>query len=1079
MTQASTATPETSGTRTQPRPDPGAPHLAHLVEFDRSWPTRTVVGLLTAAALSQAGSVLHAGLWLAALAGVLVANALTDRLLDWRDPLARPETVRAASRVRATLAGLIWGAAPVVVLYGPALGGHAAGSALGVAAAVWTSIHFRHRHRPDVMHLALAGPALAAGLALAVAATAWPIQVWLTAVIAVLGLLGFSGLLSRAHRDLQEHSARLEHQIRMRAQERRADADLARQVGTVCWSIDLEARCLIGAEHLWTTFGNFFTAEEMMTLHPRAVLPDDRPAVADAMRRLEAGEELVVLDHRFALAETGATGWCRSAVRCLRAADGRPLRLDIASVNLTEYHRRTEALQAERDRADAALEALAAAQAEQQKQARSLELALRGAQAFWLRIDMAGRTLDHSEQARALFDCDLTFDSVMSGAVIHPDDREGMMRRIRRLVRNNVSGERLIFRANRNDRREVWVQFQGFNVEDGAGRIVELVNLVQDVTAEVNRERILAEARDAAAEAARNLATTLSIGHGSVIEVDFASRTIDMDPVTSPWDWVCSMEEFNSCAFCHPDDRARVLAYSQEAFFNRRFGDPITYRALRRDGAEVWVEAFGKFRFDRNGRMTGLTNIVFDVTAREQARSALEAARQTAEETAVRLDVALADNKACVIDADFARGTILGHHNCSAVIGRIPVFDDLKNFSMVHPDDRERVAKVSGEAAQTAGAVVVEFRADTPEGSDRWLEARWTSQRHDAGQARRIVMILTDITQRYLAMRDFAEALRRASDTLLARRTLLASLGATHGFEFEVREDARPVPASLKDTSFELEELYTRLAAILAEIDARDASLTEAIHALEQAKEGAEAASHAKSQFLANMSHELRTPLNAVIGYAEILEEDLALAGQEQSVSDAGRIKAAARHLLALINEILDLSKIEAGRMDLDARPVSLVDLVHDVRVTVEPLARARGNRFEVDVAGLGTAVIDDTKLRQCLLNLLSNACKFTQDGLVRLSGARRPDGTLEFVVQDSGIGMSREQLTRLFGRFVQADSSTTRRYGGTGLGLVITRELARLMGGDVTATSVDGVGSTFVLTVRADSAAPAAVEAA
>jgi signal transduction histidine kinase len=402
------------------------------------------------------------------------------------------------------------------------------------------------------------------------------------------------------------------------------------------------------------------------------------------------------------------------------------------------------------------------------------------------------------------------------------------------------------------------------------------------------------------------------------------------------------------------------------------------------------------------------------------------------------------------------------------VLGLEPQFSDLHQFSMVHPDDRDRVRMISQEAAQKAGAVVVEFRARTsrPDGQDRWLEARWTSQRHQEGQARRIVMIITDITPRHRAMQDFTSALRKATDTLVSRRTLLASLGATHGFEFEVRDDPRVAAAPSRSGSLDLDELYGRLSSILAEIDARDDSLTEAIHALEQAKQGAEAASHAKSQFLANMSHELRTPLNAVIGYAEILEEDLDLAGQPQSVKDAGKIKAAARHLLSLINEILDLSKIEAGRMDLDPRITDLNGLLDDVHATIEPLANARGNRLEFSTAGLGSAELDDTKLRQCLLNLLSNACKFTQNGLVRLSATRTATGLLEFVIQDSGIGMSREQQGRLFERFMQADSSTTRRYGGTGLGLVITRELARLMGGDVTVTSVEGVGSTFVLTV-------------
>jgi signal transduction histidine kinase len=169
---------------------------------------------------------------------------------------------------------------------------------------------------------------------------------------------------------------------------------------------------------------------------------------------------------------------------------------------------------------------------------------------------------------------------------------------------------------------------------------------------------------------------------------------------------------------------------------------------------------------------------------------------------------------------------------------------------------------------------------------------------------------------------------------------------------------------------------------------------------------------------------------------------------------------------LALINEILDLSKIEAGKMELSLVPTNLDQLVEDVRSMTTTLASEKGNELVVDITHLGEADVDDTKMRQCLFNLLSNACKFTKDGVVRLEGRRTGD-TLRFLVQDSGIGMTPEQLAKLFQPFVQADSSTTRKFGGTGLGLTITRELARLMGGDVTVTSIPGVGSTFELELK------------
>ncbi|HZO29670.1 MAG TPA: GAF domain-containing protein, partial [Chloroflexota bacterium] len=229
-----------------------------------------------------------------------------------------------------------------------------------------------------------------------------------------------------------------------------------------------------------------------------------------------------------------------------------------------------------------------------------------------------------------------------------------------------------------------------------------------------------------------------------------------------------------------------------------------------------------------------------------------------------------------------------------------------------------------------------------------------------------------------------------------------------------------------------------------------------------------ELASQHKSQFLANMSHELRTPLNAIIGYSEMLQEEAEEIGEEAFIPDLQKVNAAGKHLLGLINDILDLSKIEAGRMDLFVESFDVGQLVQDVEAIVQPLVEKNGNALVVECSDqIGTMHADQTKLRQTLFNLLSNAAKFTDHGTIGLTIQREPDW-VTFAVADTGIGMTEEQLSRLFEAFSQAEASTRSRYGGTGLGLAISRHFCRLMGGDLTVESAYGQGSTFTVRLPA-----------
>ena len=271
-----------------------------------------------------------------------------------------------------------------------------------------------------------------------------------------------------------------------------------------------------------------------------------------------------------------------------------------------------------------------------------------------------------------------------------------------------------------------------------------------------------------------------------------------------------------------------------------------------------------------------------------------------------------------------------------------------------------------------------------------------------------------------------------------ARLAEIASGDFTQRVKVGNRDELGALAAHVNQTSEQLGELYRQL----------------------------EAASEHKSAFLASMSHELRTPLNAIIGYSEMLHETAQDEGQEEFLPDLAKIRDAGRHLLGLINDILDLSKIEAGKMDLYLEEVDLAGLVEEVRSIVEPLAAANANRLETVCPGtLSTLYTDRTKLKQSLLNLLSNAGKFTHEGRIKLEVSPAA-GDISFIVSDTGIGMTEEQQSRLFQAFSQADASTTRQYGGTGLGLAITKHFCEMLGGRIAVESTPEQGSTFTITL-------------
>ncbi len=305
------------------------------------------------------------------------------------------------------------------------------------------------------------------------------------------------------------------------------------------------------------------------------------------------------------------------------------------------------------------------------------------------------------------------------------------------------------------------------------------------------------------------------------------------------------------------------------------------------------------------------------------------------------------------------------------------------------------------------------------------------------------------------------DATRREAEAYTAE----ATESAIHGTGRRVRKDRTLVDVEILAVPVVVRGERVGLMALYHDI-------TELL----KARQDAEAADLAKTQFLASMSHELRTPLNAIIGYSELLREEAQDRSLPTFVGDLDKIRGAGRHLLSLINDVLDLSKIEAGKVEITPATFPLRLAIDEVTATVEPLVARRGNTLEVRANGdLGAMHSDETRIKQVLFNLLSNASKFTEQGRITLEVKRDTDWMV-FTVADTGIGMTMEQASRLFEAFVQADASIAARYGGTGLGLAISRRLCRLMGGDVDVASEPGKGSTF--TVRLPVTVPAGVDA-
>jgi PAS domain S-box-containing protein len=575
----------------------------------------------------------------------------------------------------------------------------------------------------------------------------------------------------------------------------------------------------------------------------------------------------------------------------------------------------------------------------------------------------------------------------------------------------------------------------------------------------------------------------------------------------------------------HPADRPAYIDALRSHFRHSTSRLEAEYRIRDGDGRYRWVSDRGLAVQDDHGRAIRLVGAIDDIDARRQA----ELAQRESEE---RYALAASAMNEGLYDIDIDANTVYYSPRLRTLIDVTD--EDLQTtedwLSRIHPDDRPRYDEVMGAHIRGEIEVInIEYRYRAASGGWRWAHQHGKAARHPDGRAWRLAGSTGDITDQVelrtaldLMRVQVEEAIESMSEGLVLfdaddrlvlcnskyREYFVAGAGedvadiVRPGSSFEdiiraaFRQGMFPAAGDDEDewvalrlshrrtkaeqkiellqntgTWLQISERHTQdggLAAVYTDVT----DLKRREEELHRARQEAEEATAAKSEFLANMSHELRTPLNAVIGITEMLTEDAQDDGLEDYLEPLGRVSRAGTHLLHLINEILDLSKIEAGRMDLIEEQVDLRILVRDVVLTGETLAATNNNTIDASIADdIGIASGDSTRIRQIMLNLLSNACKFTDQGVVtvRSSIEAGPSGPeFHFTVRDSGIGMSDEHMSRLFQDFSQADSS-----GGTGLGLAISRRLARMMAGDIVVESELGEGSTFTLILPYTASAP------
>jgi len=564
-------------------------------------------------------------------------------------------------------------------------------------------------------------------------------------------------------------------------------------------------------------------------------------------------------------------------------------------------------------------------------------------------------------------------------------------------------------------------------------------------------------------------------------------------------------------------------------------------RLVLPSGEVRWRQIRAEHQPDETGALTRVVGLIIDIDERKRQELALVEAREEAQFNAERLQLALDAAGAGVFRIDYQTRTFWASPEFIKVVGRSMTFEEATAYGwpMVHPDDADRVRRMVDETRAARTNNVMESRIITPDGEVKWVETRTVLHHDKNGELLRVLGLTLDVDERKkqelaliearLEAQTYADRLKMALDagqagvfeTNFMSRTFWCSpqfaeiIGRPLTFEEAAQrtwpmthpDDADHVAMAIAQAAEEdntrgfgvvqsrviLPDGRVRWVDTCAELHrAKDGTLQKVVGlvlniderkkqelALMEAQRAAEAATEAKSQFLANMSHEIRTPMNGVLGVLHLLEQE-ALSAEGRDM--LGEAQACGRMLAQLLNDVIDFSKIEAGRLDLSPEALDAAVVVRSVAQLLRPQAEAKGLVLNVESAGEDVWIeADPVRLRQALFNLIGNAVKFTHAGEVSVRLAVKDQGEgqrrLRFEISDTGVGIPEHAQARLFQRFHQADGSTAREFGGSGLGLVITRTLAEMMGGEVGFVSEEGAGSTFWFEVTAPAVARATAD--